>query len=215
MKIDNYEEAAKTISLKKIVTIDQLTNMLKCSCITARRFLKKKEALTSINKNARYYTLPDIPKFDENGLWYHRGVSFSKRGNLKQTVIQLIRCSSSGLTADAVEKLVGLSDNSPFLSNFRNAAEVRRKKIISGQYVYFSSLPAVYNKQLKNRTKDVSARISPPEAVIILVEFINNPNITIQKLVMKAASKGVFVKENIVRSFFEQHGIKKNMDTVQ
>ena len=62
---------------QKIITIDQLVKLLTSSVITARRRLKKWQTYTSINKNGRYYTLPQIPVFDENGLWWYQTVLFS------------------------------------------------------------------------------------------------------------------------------------------
>jgi len=45
---------------KKVFTIEPLICLLKCSIITARRRLKKWKTHTSINKNGRYYVLPEI-----------------------------------------------------------------------------------------------------------------------------------------------------------
>ena len=72
---------------RKILTLDALSHLLRCADVTSRRRLKRWRALTSYNHNNRYYTLPSIPTFDANGLWHYRGVSFSKHGTCKQTVI--------------------------------------------------------------------------------------------------------------------------------
>ena len=88
-----------TFDQKKIMTIENLTEMMRCSTITTRRWLKKWNSYTSINKNGRYYTLPHIPEFNEDGLWKYKTVLFSKSGNLKQTIVWLIRQSPIGLNA--------------------------------------------------------------------------------------------------------------------
>ena len=75
---------------QKIATIEQLVKWLKCSVITVRRRLKRWQSFTSINQNGRYYSLPQIPVFDQNGLWRYQAVLFSKHGNLKQTIVALI-----------------------------------------------------------------------------------------------------------------------------
>ena len=72
---------------QKIITIEQLVRLLKCTVITVRQRLKKWKTYTIINKNGRYYTLTKIPVFDENGLWKYQTVLFSKHGNLKQTAL--------------------------------------------------------------------------------------------------------------------------------
>jgi len=113
---------------QKIITIDQLVQLLKCSVITVRRRLKKWQTYTSINKNGRYYTLPQTPVFDENGLWKCQTVLFSKHGNLKQTIVGLIRASPKGLSAVEIGDIVGILANSSFLSQglLRVGIEVRR-----------------------------------------------------------------------------------------
>ena len=64
----------------KVLTIEQLVDLLKTSVITARRHLKKWETYTSFNHNGRYYTLPRIPQFDNNGIWKYQTILFSKYG---------------------------------------------------------------------------------------------------------------------------------------
>ena len=61
-------DVLKRFHRMKVLTIEQLVDLLKSSVITARRRLKKWETLTSFNQNGRYYTLPKIPRFDNNGI---------------------------------------------------------------------------------------------------------------------------------------------------
>ena len=37
-------------------------------------------------------------QFDENGLWFHQEIGFSRFGTLKATIIELVCGSSAGLT---------------------------------------------------------------------------------------------------------------------
>ena len=92
-KISEDAKVLKVFYRRKVITVDTLSSLLDSSVKTARRRLKLWEAYTSYNENGRYYTLPDIPEFDANGLWSYRSIRFSKYGNLKQTAIQLIRLS--------------------------------------------------------------------------------------------------------------------------
>ena len=62
---------------RKVFTIDQLISFLNGSMRTARRRIQQWKVYTSINQNGRYYTLPDIPQFNSNGLWRYRNVLFS------------------------------------------------------------------------------------------------------------------------------------------
>ncbi|MDA3940385.1 MAG: hypothetical protein PF693_13940, partial [Spirochaetia bacterium] len=55
------ETVLSTFRTKKILTIEELSELLHCSNITSRRRLKQWQAFTSYNQNNRYYTLHDIP----------------------------------------------------------------------------------------------------------------------------------------------------------
>jgi hypothetical protein len=104
-KDSNATKIFKIIFKKKVITIDALPSLLNSSIKTARRRLKLWEAYTSYNQNGGYYTLPNIPEFDENGLWAYRKIHFSKYGNLKQTTINLIKRSKAGLDAAEMNDL--------------------------------------------------------------------------------------------------------------
>ena len=45
---------------------------------------------TSCNLHGRFYALADVPEFNEDGLWRHRQVLFSRQGTLKATVRHLV-----------------------------------------------------------------------------------------------------------------------------
>jgi len=49
---------------KKVVTLPELMAELRTSLRTLRRRLKSWGALASFNHNSRFYTLPDLPRFD-------------------------------------------------------------------------------------------------------------------------------------------------------
>ena len=55
-------------------------------------------ALSSCNNSGGFYTLPDIPEFDADGLWRYERALFSRHGTLKATVRHLVRTADSGQT---------------------------------------------------------------------------------------------------------------------
>ena len=120
----------------KVFTLEHLMASLGCSRPTARLKLRDWQAYTSYNQNGRYYTLPMVPRFDENGIWFYKNIFFSKYGNLKKTVVHLINKSPSGLTGNEIGNLVSLSPRL-FLHHFRNVAGIKREKR-DGVYVYYS-----------------------------------------------------------------------------
>ena len=81
------ERARKAFGRRKIMTLVEVAKFIRSSIHTARRRLRQWQAANSYNHNGRYYTLPEVPEFDGNGLWHWRGVFFSQYGNLKQKVL--------------------------------------------------------------------------------------------------------------------------------
>ena len=208
----------RTFGQIKVMTIDQLVTLLQCSVITVRRRLKKWNTYTSINQNGRYYTLPQIPVFNGNGLWRYQSILFSKHGNLKQTILCLIRQSQTGLSAGEIAQLVDLSPSSSFFTVIHKTADISREKY-QGRFVYFSGSPECYHRQKQKRTLSRPGAIDWPtdaQAVVILVELIKHPGIDIEQLATKVAQRGWSVEPAIIEAFLRSHDLlKKTSDTKQ
>lgn len=91
---------------KRIATLAILCHELTVSRMTVVRALNKHGYHSSVNHNASYYTLRDLPRFDEDGLWSYRGVCFSKHGSLAQTLLALAQNSPAGSMVRELEKRV-------------------------------------------------------------------------------------------------------------
>ena len=202
---------------QKIATLEQHVKWLRCSVITVRRRLKKWRSFTSINQNGRYYSLPQVPAFDQYGLWRYQTVLFSKYGNLKQTIMALITNSAKGLSAVEIARLVDLASNSSFISRFKNVPGIQREKH-HGRFVYLSECPEIYNLQKYVLASRGQAAGFPTdqEAVMILVELIKHPGIGIEQLAFRVSKHGQWVEPAVVRAFLELHDlVKKTSDTQQ
>lgn len=203
---------------RKVLDIEQLVDFLGCSVITVRRRLKQWSAYRSFNKNGRYYTLPEIPKFDRNGLWEYQTIFFSKHGNLKNTIIQLVKQSKTGLSAYEITQLVGLPANSSFLSQFRNVPGITREKR-QRRFIYFSDDPKIYAEQEQNWILHRQETIELPsdaDAVVILVQYIKHPHITIKELSSRIAQQGKRIDFFVIKRFLQYHDLlKKTPDTEQ
>lgn len=201
----------KIFKKKKVLMIEELSGLLDSSLITARRRLKQWNAYTSYNQNGRYYVLPDIAKFDAHGLWKHQDILFSQHGNLKQTVVALVKNSPAGLTGSQIGELVSLEPRS-FLSHFRNESQLRRE-VIEGRFVYFASDKATSIEQKKVRqTPTNQADVRAPtdaEAVVLLVERIKHPDLPIEDLAKKLHEAGYLFSDEAIRRFLESHGLLK------
>ena len=203
--------ALENFRQQKIITLDQLIGLLKCSVITARRRLKRWQTYTSINQNGRYYTLPQIPVFDQNGLWRYQAILFSKHGNLKQTIIALITDSPRGLSAVEIAELIDLVPNSSFLSRFKDVAGVKREKH-QGRFIYLSDRPEICTRQ-KQRWVTTSFP-TDAQAVVILVQLIKHPEIGIEQLADFVFEQGQSLEPAAIRGFLQFHDLlKKTSDT--
>ena len=186
MKIRNAlldQQAMGSFALKKVLTVADLTGILKCSLITVRRRLREWDACTSYNKNGRYYTLRSIPAYNKKGIWCYGDVCFSRYGTLKNTVITLAAKSKKGLNHSELQEIIGLNPKC-FMARFRELPTVRKKKH-NNQIIYFSSDPDTYEAQKRSRfPPEPSAAKLPPDAtaIIILVELIHHPAMSIREL---------------------------------
>jgi len=212
------KKVMRTFARLKVITIDQLVNLLQCSVITVRRRLKKWNTYTSINQNGRYYSLPQTPVFDDNGLWRYQSILFSKHGNLKQTILWLIRRSQTGLSAGEIAQLVDLSPSNSFFSVIHKSADISREKH-QGRFVYFSDSPEHYHQQKQKRILSRPRSIDWPtdaQAVVILVELIKHTGIGIEQLAAKVAQQGCPVEPAGIEAFLRSHDLlKKTSDTMQ
>ena len=130
---------------KKVITLPELKEQLQSSLRTVRRRLRVWGALASFNYNSRFYTLPELPQFDEQGLWFHRDIGFSRHGHLPQTIVALVLQSPGGLTAAQLGQHLRLATRS-FLWQFHQHPSLQREKY-QGHYVYFAADPALAARQ--------------------------------------------------------------------
>jgi len=213
-KENQTREVFKVFKKRKVLTMIKLIAIMMCSERTIQRRLKSWGAYTSYNKNCRYYTLADIPHFNQYGIWKYKGIFFSNFGNLKNTVIAVVKQSESGLNAQELCEIVGLPSYT-FLSHFKDDLNFHREKH-KGVYVYFSKDPDQFNKQKRKRESIIesTALLDLPtdaEAIIILVELIKHPADKIDQLVRRVRRKGVPISTQKIKNLLIYHGLlKKN-----
>ena len=150
-------------------------------------------------------TLPDTPVFNEYGIWEYRDIAFSKYGNLKETVIQLIIRSEKGLMAREIAGIVGIQYQS-YLSHFRNSPKIQREKI-NDIYIYFASDPHLYQtqKQCKEKSLTHATKQIPNdmEAIMILVDWIKHPRSTIKACCKRIRRKKPKITVELIRNLFD------------
>lgn len=200
----------------KVFTLDQLVSSLSCSTPTARLKLRQWKTHRSYNRNGRYYAMSMVPRFDQSGLWHYENISFSKYGNLRNTVVHLINISPSGLTGHEIGDLVRLPARS-FLHHFRNVAGIHREKS-SGVYVYFSDDPARHKGQVESRLSVLTGRVkllTNADAVVILSALIKHHDISMEDIMALPEVRGRMFSPVVIREFLNRHGLLKKIPTTK
>lgn len=190
---------------KKVITLPELKQELQSSIRTIRRRLQEWGALASFNHNSRFYTLRELPQFDEHGLWFHRDIGFSSHGHLPQTIVALVLQSAGGLTAAELGQRLHLDARS-FLWQFHQHPSLQREKC-QGHYVYFAADPALAARQKAVRSVAVAPVPLPTaeESIAVLVQAIQHPEHSPEQLAADLHSAYPHLSAPSIRALFERH----------
>ena len=121
--------------------------------MTVFRKLKTLAYRASYSHAGKYYTLDEIAKYDQHGLWNYRQVCFSKYGSLLNTVEAIIGASEAGYFAHELEELVRVRVHASLLK-LTASGQLRRESLTPG-YLYLS--PHTWKSQLKTRKQMLEA----------------------------------------------------------
>lgn len=217
-KKECINKAVEAFKMQKVIKLDQLMDLLKSSRRTTQQRLKEWGTYTSYNQNGRYYVLPDIPEFNQYGIWKFKNIFFSKHGNLKNVFVYIVDQSVSGLNAFEMSEIMGLPAHT-FLSHFKNDPNIKREKH-KGVYIYFSKKKESFEKQKLEREKQffTMAKLDLPsdgDAIAILVELIKHPQDNIEQLHHRALRKGIKSPVEKIRNLLIYHGIQKKTPDIQ
>jgi hypothetical protein len=140
---------------EKIATLEELKTALGTTgTMTVFRKLRELGYLSSYSHRGKYYTLREIPDFDEHGLWERHAVRFSRYGNLVETAKEFVEEAESGVTARELESLLHVECKRALLKLYRERQVARAK--IGGVQVYLSNHKGTQRSQ-KLRRKDLAA----------------------------------------------------------
>jgi hypothetical protein len=134
----------------RIATLAELKQRLgSFATMTVFRKLRALGYRTSFSHRGKYYTLADIPQFDEQGLWSYRSVWFSRDGSLVATLERFVQEASAGWTASELRGLLQVEVKEALLQLYRQKRIEREE--IGGQYVYLSRDPGMGRNQRMRR----------------------------------------------------------------
>jgi len=171
--------------------------------------------LTSYTHAGRYYTLSDIPQFDEHGLWFHKGMGFSRAGTLKNTLVELIGAAEAGYTHLELKALMHVRVHNTLL------ALVHEKRVnrehIEKLYVYVSAQRERAQEQVARRGEwlaagEKAARVFevPVMTVIeVLMEVIRAGQVLIgpAEVVQRLHGRGIQVSVGEAEQVFVCYGL--------
>lgn len=203
-------------------TLEDLRRILRTpSRMSVFRRLRELGYLSSYTHNGRYYTLAGVPDFDENGLWFHRGIGFSQVGTLKETAAQLVEGSSAGHTHLELESLVRTRMQNTLFELFRGGRLWRER--LGRPYLYLSIEVVRRERQLDQRRALMA--VSTEEAVSIPVEVIIDVLVetlhaskglapaSVVAARLAARGRGATVAQ--VEAIFAEHGLEPGKKTVE
>ncbi|MHB8287814.1 MAG: hypothetical protein ACYDEY_00980 [Acidimicrobiales bacterium] len=153
MRPEQYDPEALSSLLRrlKIATMDDLKEALGTAAdATVFRKLAGLDYKTSYSHRGRYYTLDEVARFDELGLWSFRQVFFSRFGTLVATVEALVQAAEAGYDAAGLEIVLNVEAKAALLKLVRSGRLSREQ--VSGRYVYLSPEPSVRCAQLRARS---------------------------------------------------------------
>ncbi len=137
MKKSHSERLKTFLKQEQIATLGALKGELRTtSTMTVFRRLKELGYLASYSHRGKYYTLCEIPRFDEYGLWSHSSVWFSEYGNLIETLKELVEESTAGYTAQELGSILHVEVRQALLMLLHQERIGRQR--FSGVYVYLS-----------------------------------------------------------------------------
>jgi len=118
---------------------------------TIFRKLRELHYLRSYSHRGKYYTIPEIARFDAKGLWSCRDVHFSKQGSLLNAIAHHVDRSVAGYFEYEIESLLHVTVRGAVLKLLKENRISRHK--VAGRYLYCSPRMRKRNRQSNDRKK--------------------------------------------------------------
>ncbi|MBC8485034.1 MAG: hypothetical protein ISS17_09355 [Bacteroidales bacterium] len=196
-----------------VQTFDELKIKSGCQSRTLQRKIKSGNLLASYNKNARFYTVPNLCHFNHYGIWNFEQILFSKYGNLFETIIALIDKSLEGYTSKELSIIIEVKADDA-LRVLWLKERLRRQKTGSNN-VYFSIQEDLFMLQLSAREQQSSSTVQTlalpdyQRTIAVLVEIILQDSIVAEKLQQGVVKRNVEISIAGIQSVIEHYQLKK------
>lgn len=200
-----------------IAKIEALRRALKTrSHMSVFRRLTLLGYLSSYTHRGRYYTLREIPQFDDFGLWHYGGVGFCRAGTLKAAVAELVEKSEAGRTHREVQDLLRVRGHNELLDHVR-ARQIGRKRLDNKNWLYVSAKVSRATKQWtrrqaqRKRATEVVGPLTAAMTIEVLIDVLQGSRVVVtpQQVVRRLHQRGVVVPLEHVQWVFEQYCLRK------
>ena len=213
LNTESSKQALKRLCRKHIVVnLQQLSNTLNTSSrMSIFRRLQMIGYCSSFTHKGAYYTLSNIPQFDDRGLWFFQGIGFSRSNTLKATVIKLAESSEAGYTHREMEMILHIRVHNTLLILVRKNLIGRKR--IDKQFVYCSANPQTADRQVSKRSEQVplesdsGTAVSEGMIIEVLLEVIRagkvliSPDIVKKRLLARQISVDITQVEQVYKQY--------------
>jgi hypothetical protein len=211
---------------RRVTDMKTLRNELGISHMTVVRALRKCGYWSSINRNARYYALDDVPRFGEDGLWFYRDVCFSRFRTLDRTLVALVEQAPAGLTVAELEGRLHTRVGN-LLSRLRGSNRLSLCRM-GREAVYLSTEDERQRQQRETRHSRSGQRgtSSPPDktstyptgcdvvlVLEVLIAFIKTPKADVAAIAKAVRSRGSKITAPAVQRILDFYSLKKKRNT--
>lgn len=203
----------KAFQKRKVLTLNDINKITNWSAMALWRNLKPIGYYTSFNYNGRFYTLADIPRFDDNGLWFFKQAGFSSYRTLNRTLISLVNNSTMGMTTTELSLILTVRVQNQ-LAKLYAQKEIDRVKC-GRAHLYVSIQKEVKTDQLKNRENYINPeKVDTPsptieETIQILSELVRRPRTSARGVSYSLCARGFNVSRKKVLEVIEKYQLKK------
>jgi hypothetical protein len=148
-----HSKVIKTLILnQKITAMPEMKDALGTPVdATIFRKLKELSYLRSYSHRGKYYTLPQVARFNEQGLWSYRNVHFSRQGSLLNTIEYFVEHCPAGYFELELENQLQVGVRAAVLKLLKDNRISRQK--VMGRYLYCASDKIIRERQCSDRSR--------------------------------------------------------------
>lgn len=214
-----HSQIVRQLRQDRVAKWRALAEQLECSTKTVQRALAKVGYFSSINHNATFVTLKEVPRFDQYGLWTYQTVHFSEHGNLPQTLRRIVEQAPAGCTVEELEELVGTRVHN-HVSRLLHEGKLNRffqgRKVV---YLAADRRRREAQQKVRWQTEPQQARAVhemdlPPgldavTVIRVLVRLLDVPEASVASVARWLQARNLAVRAEQIRQILDFYGLKK------